>query len=769
MSSATELPSQQDQPDWMRLARRGFDWGLLLVLALCFIASAPFLLRSDISTTNASENYVYRTYDYATAIQEGWLYPRWSSHVLGGYGAPIPNFYAPAAPYTAALFQILLTNSAVAAVRLLYVFATCMAGLAMYVLVMRHSGAAAGILAAMLYVYSPYMRLTVPHIQGDLPHMLILALTPALLWATDRIVRNDQPQNILLLVIISAALLLTDAKGAAFAYLLAGSFGLWQAAVMRSYRGMRQFVFGLFIGILLAGFYWIPALLEQSAIHWQANGSSPVIRLSLIEMIAPIQPIDPAEMVPYPQMTIGLITFLYAVGGALTSIALKRWFNFGNFFMSAGLVIATIAVTFAPSETDLLGFVLLCAAISGSDVLLLRAKLSTRPRRLTLPVLMITIWISSTAVWSPPLATEAFGSADGAAQVRYEQQGYGAAVLPAGEAIPSSVSIGLAPNPPLIDSYVSGDINKLAPGQITGSFRASLISHVTQGDVFQLVQASIPTTLNILTAYFPGWHASIGEQRLSLQANPTTGLIQVEVPVINSSNAELTINFGTTDIRYRSWIISGIALLITIIWTWRKLRKKRRNLIEDLALLKLDEARLIAVPVCCFGLVALLVLSPTPFISLTPTAYSGLQNSFSTQLRSTSGLNLSAFRLATNVYSAQDSIDLTLYWQTQRFLADNYHVKIFLVNNSDGTRWNETASRSPGFYPTKRWNTQQYVSDHYQFRFENGIPQGNYQIHVAAYTCHLICTTDDPLTFYDANGQPLGSDLILPTLISIQP
>ena len=144
-----------------------------------------------------------------------------------------------------------------------------------------------------------------------------------------------------------------------------------------------------------------------------------------------------------------------------------------------------------------------------------------------------------------------------------------------------------------------------------------------------------------------------------------------------------------------------------------------------------------------------------------------MSNSFMTQMRSTSGMTLSAFQLSQNVYSAGDDFDITLFWQTQRFLTENYQVKIFLQNNKDGSRWNETLLRNPGFYPTRRWNTTQYLSDRYEFQLAQNIPSGNYQIHVQAYDCSIRCDENTRLNFFNLNGQAMGADIILPTLIAI--
>ncbi len=761
------IPSP-DLPDWMRRAQRGLDWGFLLVLALCIIVSAPFLFRSELSHNNANENYVYRTNDYAESIAEGWLYPRWSPNVLGGYGAPIPSFYPPAPAYGAAILQVLLTNNAVSAVRILYVLATCLAGITVYMLVMRHSGATAGILAAMLYVYSPYISLVVPHIQGDLTTMLMLALAPAILWATSRLITAHQPQNMPLVSLFTAGLFLTSVKEAIAICVLVTAFAIWQYKQKPKKRKFIQFLLAMGLGILLAGFYWIPSWLEQSAIHWQPNILSELFTLRFRELITPFRAIDTAEMMPRPQFTLGIITLLFAVAGGLNHIILIRKFNFGFFFLVSGLVITFIAAFILPHEIWLLGIIILCYSIAGSDVLILSKNLSVRLQRLLLPILMVAIWIGSTAIWLPPPAAQPFGDSDGAAQINYEQQGYGIAILPAGEDIPSTLTDKLDPNRTLIDSYKSGGlINKLAPSQVTGSFQASPLSHFTHGDQFQLRQTGSAVTLSFLTAYFPGWRATVNGQRVNLQPNSDTGLIQVDLPLLTDRTSELLIALGSTNVRLGSWLVSGLTLLIVIVIAWGKFRTLRKNPLEDLDLLKQAEARLIALPVGCFGLVALLILIPNPFFRVTQQGSSDISNSFMTQMRSTTGLTLAAFQLPQNVYSAGDDFDITLFWQTQRFLTENYQVKIFLQNINDGSHWNETSLRNPGYYPTRRWNTTQYLSDKYEFSLDQHIPSGNYQIHVQAYNCSVNCNENMRLNFFNPNGQALRNDIILPTLIAI--
>jgi hypothetical protein len=144
-----------------------------------------------------------------------------------------------------------------------------------------------------------------------------------------------------------------------------------------------------------------------------------------------------------------------------------------------------------------------------------------------------------------------------------------------------------------------------------------------------------------------------------------------------------------------------------------------------------------------------------------------LQNSITIQNRTDSGLNLLAFRLNKNQYHAGDTFDLTLYWQAQRFMAENYKVGVQLVNNQDGSIGSATTLHYPGNYPTQRWKSGLYVSDDYQIALPQQMKPGNYQINIGVFRCDPDCIADNQVTFFNMNGQILGTDLTLPTLITV--
>lgn len=741
-------------PDWMRQARRGVDWGILLVMGFCFIAAWPFIQNPTLPHTNASENFVYRTADYAEALREGRLYPRWSPNALGGYGAPIPNFYPPGAAYVAGVIQVLFTDDPVIAVRLLYILALCQAGGSLYVLVTRRASASAGILAAILFVFSPYLGLSAPHILGDLPGVLGLALIPTFLWAVDRCLVVERPLDSVLIALSIAALCLTSPRHMLVGLILASILTFWHVITTHRHTPILSIVTSTLVGIGIASFFWIPALLEQQVVVWRSAMPTEPFKLSLGGLVTPLSPIDPNEMVVTPQFTIGplILTLVF-----LATFRFSRSIRFQQTFLVSGFGIAVIAVSLLPFETWLLGPITMCLAIGASAALDWRAVLPAQWQRVILSVLIVVTWVTAQPIWLAQTTQETFGPTDTVAQIRYEQQANRAAVLAPGEAIPTTLTALVTPN--RLSTGSSQTLNKLS----STNFQVSLLRHLSHSDHFQIRRILQASTVDVLTAYFPGWYAELSGRRIPLWSAPETGQIRIQVPVSSEGNGELVIELGTTDLRTGSWIISWSMVAIALIITLRRARIIRRPF-EDMILLTAEEARLIGLPIACFVLILLLFAAPFSPFGLRSQSDLLANGALKIESRTDAGLNLLALRLPGNTYRRGEILDLTLYWQTRRFLDNNYGVKLYLSNTEDESRWAETTLRAPGYYPTGRWNTRQYVTDRYNILLPPDIQPGNYQIKLEV--CDRNCSRE--LTFFDPSGQPQGTTFTLPTLIAIQ-
>lgn len=747
-------------PNWMRQARRGVDWGLLLVFGFSLLVAWPFITQPTLPHTNASENYVYATANFAAAFQEGRLYPRWSPYALGGYGAPIPHYYPPGASFFAALIQVLITDDAVAAVRFVYILAPCLAGAAVYILVTRRTNAAAGLLAAVLYLYSPYAGLIAPHLLGDLSIVLALALLPALLCCADRLLLRRRPLDLLLVAMITAALILTNIRLALAGLALVTGLTVWQFIAYRQARGLTVLA-GLLLGIGVAACFWVPALLEQPAIHWRPPLVVLPHRLTLAGLVAPLWQIDTNDLTPTPQFTVGLPALVFAVLGAVAIVRCRYFRSIQAFFLASSLVTLVIGLLALPGETTLLGTITLGLAIVGSAALNLRDIAPANWRRLALPAALILVWILAAPVWLAPPVNEPFGSTGASAQIQYEQSGYGIAALPPTQPIPSTLPDDLPPNRLLVESYLSGVVNKINVSQAdSAQVRLGILEDSTHGSRFQ-VSTTGAATLDVLLAYFPGWRASLNDRLIPVFPNPQTNLTRVTLPPVRGG--QLTLELGATQVRTGAWIITWAALGITLVATWGRFRRYT-PVYQDITLLPKADARLVALVLGCalvFTPLAALPASPLP-LRLQPGH--ALNRAVSLQTRTDAGLSVLAYRLNTAHFRPGDVLDLTLYWQSQRALPENYRVLLYLLDTRTGARWNEQAFHHPGGYPTRRWNTNRYVSDSYRLPLNSAMPSGQYQVVIEVYACTPDCLPQNRVTFFDATGRNLGPVLHLPPL-----
>ncbi len=740
-----ELTRRDDLPLWMQKALRGTDWGVLIVLAFSLVAAWPFLLQSGLPLTNASEHYVYRSADYAQAFTEGRLYPRWSPNALTGYGAPIPNYYPPGAAYVPAVLDVFLTNDATLAVKLVYTLALCLAGAAVYTFVTRRSSAAAGVIAALLYVYSPYVGLTAPYLLGDLPGVICLMLIPALLWSVDRLLHLNQPLDLLYVAAVTAALLLTDVPAAIVGWTLAAAL---LASNTGAYARWYLVIGAGLIGVGLAGCFWLPALLEADAVQWFAHPLAIPQQITLLDLLTPLRPVDPGALIPAPQFTLGLTLLVFTL--ASLPVIGRRRLGFHALFLILGLALTALALTVLSSEVWLLGPITLCFAV-GSSAVIHWAK-----AQVYMPVLTAVILIAAAPIWLAPRWSQTPIDTSPQAQVQYEQQGFGIAVLPNGDPLPSTISPTTAPNRALIASYGSGQVSKVAQDS---NVQIGILEHDSHGDQLQ-VQTFAPLTLHILTAYFSGWTATFNGAPIPLVPGDD-GLMTLSLD--NGARGALTISLETTPPRLLGWVVSWLAFLLLGAITLLRLRHSRDRY-EPLDLLPVTQARLLALVGVGFAIVLALIALPLAPLPLQAQPNYTLAGAAPLDDSSDSGLEVMAYHLDSAVYHPGDTIHLTLYWQTLRFLSSNYTDRLSLLNLTDNTYIEPSDLTMPGGYPTLRWLPRFYVSDPHMMTLPSNFPAGSYS--PALEVCSDDCTPEDRVTFFSASGSS-SQVLVLPTILRV--
>lgn len=738
----------EELPIWMQRSMRRTDWGLLLVLAFSLMAAWAFIFQPGLPRTNESEHYVYQAANIARSLSEGRLYPRWSADALNGYGAPIPQFYPPGASYTAGLLSYFVTGNATVAVKLVFIGALVGAGAATYAFVTRRSGAPAGVTAALLYVYSPYVGLTAPHLLGDLPGVVGAALIPALLWSIDRLLGENSPFDFACVSLITAALVLTEPRIALAGWLLGLLLVLYTRPQRTGfYRAIGAGVSGAGIGAC----YWLPAFIEAGSVKWFARPLFTPHELRFPALLLPQMRADPDALLPTLQFTVGITLILFTLASA--AIIVRR-FIFQRLFLLAGLAFSLLGLLLFHTEVWLLSIISLCLSIGGS------AFVFWKPSRLWLPILCGIILGSSANVWLTPAWSEPSLDTSPLAQIQYEQRGFGIATLPDGSPLPSNIPPNSPANSALLGGYRTNSVNKL---EQNSNAQIGLLEHESHEDRFQ-ARTFAPFTLRVLTAGFPGWAASLNGAALPIDQDEQ-GFIQVSLP--GETAGELLITLDSTPTRTIAWIVTWAAVIMMLGVTIRRSRRSVSEPYQPPHLLETAQARLVAVLVMGFGAVLALVALPNaPLKAALPAETTTLQT-VPVSGGTASALNLLNYELDRTTLNAGESFDLALYWQTSSIPSENYQVRVSLLNLNTGAYTLRTALRDPGGFPTLRWLPRRYVEDRYRITTPIEMPAGDYSPSIEV--CSAECFPSSQLDFYGYDGNTYGSVLVLPVILSVEP
>jgi hypothetical protein len=760
-TTSNKALSMDDLPVWMRRAFRRNDWGILLAFVFAALIAWSFIVQTEIPRVNDLERYIFRAADTAAAISEGRLYPRWSSHVLDGYGAPFPHYTPPLPSYLPALIDVLFINDPVVAMRLLCFVAFITAGVSMYLLVARHLDAGAGLLASLLYLYNPVIGIIIPHVRGDIPALLVIALVPAFLLAVDHGLTAGRAFDTVIIGLLSAAIILT-AGFLPFAVACVLTLAVVSRHVQLPLQTRIRVILAISSGAALSAFYWLPALLEFDAVRWVSPGTSPP-RPSVLELIQPFPMLDTNALRPTPPLSLGVPLI-----GALL-LACPFWFTrtktrSTRIFAAFGFVLLMLWGAAFNFRFDLLASAILCFSFAASAVLNWRTRLPELAQRLYLPVLCIIVLISSIGVWLTPHWQPSLHQFDALAQIEFEQSGFGIAVQPPHQMLAVTLPENAPINPLVLSTYRAGNINRIELIRSTSALQFGTLQTTSHRTQFQ-VRSTADVQFRLLTAYFPGWQVTAATNSAVLQPEPSTGLMTIDVP---SGTNDITIELGSTEPRLAGWLIAaGGVLLIGALAYFS--RRTTPILLDDHAPLSLEESRLIAIIAVTFAI--LLALFAFPFSPARIGTLPGRDLAGSTTLRigSDAGLEAIAFQLNGHTLNRGSTLDLTTYWRTLRQLDFIYHARVSLLSRATGTPVTTGNLHVLGDYPTPRWLSDFYVQDRSWLVIPDDLPPGEYDLALEVFPCRVVeaCASQDRLSFFDATGVSLGRYLILTTQVTI--
>ncbi len=798
----------EDVPTWMRPQLRGIDWTLLATIALCFAVAWPLIIRNGIPRAPEAEPQMFRILAMSKSLQSGTLYPRWAAEFNYGYGSPIFNHIAPLPYYLGGAYVTLTRDGPHVSLKVMMIVAIFLAGISLMSFVRRRWGDFAGLFAASLLLFSPYVVLTGSYLQIDLGSMWALGLFTTLLWMLDRALVDGRGRNLILVALTGGALLVSDAALSPLYFALATGWVIWIIVLHHREVHWKLAILGLLCGIGISMFYYMPAMLEKDAIQWQVTPTYPT-QTDLSQLFQPTEQLDPSAFnsVPVPQL--GIATWLLGITGAIwllgmsvniirkrqrstpskLSLSIVPQVGAAVFFIPVSIILI-LAMQLPENNIwsaknnfealrpeDLLGVITVsCVLIAAQTIVMLETILKHISRRLLAAIILVAIAMFSAAngLYTPDFMPIQ-GNVSATQHFNMEVRGHALGTFRNGRFLPKDVEVlpRLTNVPFNANNPDQTDI--IEPQSLPQNARHLAIISQSETSHDLQIESRTESSVTLLSFNYPGWQAIRDGQSLDLNSTQPEGLINI--PLREGTN-EIKVHFTDTPNRRTSWLISGGFLLSVIVVGLGLERRAQANIppmINPLIAAVRRERQIFAVVISIAFIILCIWMRLKPELITTSTLDGGVPSGATTFSRIIQG-GISFlgydFNTSKTVNRGQNFLFKTFWHANSPNLPGDYQIDIFLVRaETNNQAVYHTNYRHIANFPSKVWLPQGYIISQYEIRIPDDIESGQYQIALQVGTCDqtdlMPCNNPDPHDVYTLQG-PTGKQIILPTSITVE-
>ena len=232
------------------------------LLLLIFISFFPLvsLLPEGLPITHDGRDHVARIANFYLSLQDGNLIPRWAGNLNWGYGHPILMFLYPLPSYLGSFFH-LVGFSFVDSTKLVFGLAYIASGITAYLLFREISKKEDAFIGAILYQFAPY-RFVDMYVRGAIGEHVAFVFSPLVLYFIIRYFKKPSYFHFLGITISMAFLILShNAISLMTLPFILGCIVWMYLLEKKKIHALLSFI-GIGWGFLLAGFFWIPAILE---------------------------------------------------------------------------------------------------------------------------------------------------------------------------------------------------------------------------------------------------------------------------------------------------------------------------------------------------------------------------------------------------------------------------------------------------------------------------------------------------------------------------
>ncbi len=176
---------------------------ILLVVSLAVYMLGPLLFYAGWYENHDALRYLTLQQHFNERFAAGYLYPRWMPNLIGGYGYPVFHFYPPGF-FMAALPFTALTGDLVVGVKAAILTFVVSGGVGAYLLGRLLFHRWAGLLAALLFLLSPYLYVNL-FVRGALGELAAMMLTPWPIYFLLRLHKGIEGDGISMLCVLGIA------------------------------------------------------------------------------------------------------------------------------------------------------------------------------------------------------------------------------------------------------------------------------------------------------------------------------------------------------------------------------------------------------------------------------------------------------------------------------------------------------------------------------------------------------------------------------------
>ncbi|MEO7971668.1 MAG: 6-pyruvoyl-tetrahydropterin synthase-related protein [bacterium] len=252
------------------------------------------------------------------SIKAGDLYPSWLSSTNGGYGDPSIRFYPPALYYLLSFFRLITRDWYVASLLSLSLL-TVAGGAGMYLWASALTDKRYAVLAALVYILSPY-HANEMYQAGLFAQYTCASALPFVFAFTERIIANRRWRDSGGLAISYGFVVLSNLPLAVLGSVAVGVYALVRLARSFSRRSLYQLIAGVLNGLAFSSCYLMPMLVE---LKWKRPSGAALDKWFDYKNNFIFQP-SPNEMGNYWVPIITSVTLLLAIPTIILFAKRKR-------------------------------------------------------------------------------------------------------------------------------------------------------------------------------------------------------------------------------------------------------------------------------------------------------------------------------------------------------------------------------------------------------------------------------------------------------------